>query len=125
MAQTYLSVPRINRLEYLDVFLQSYQDDYLDETKAKQAVQQKIQEFEQNKARALRQHRHRSREDPTISFRRQPLKATRTRSATFNKGASGGQANDHTLSPPRRRLRAVTLAWHVDLRKRTDCFRSL
>ena len=62
MAQTYLSVPRINRLEYLDEFLQSYQDDYLDEAKAKQAVQQKIQEFEQNKARALRQHRQRSRE---------------------------------------------------------------
>jgi hypothetical protein len=57
MSPNYLSVPRVNRLEYLDVLLHCYQDDFLDETKARQAVQQKIQEFEQIKARALRQHR--------------------------------------------------------------------
>ena len=57
MAQTYLSVPRLHRLEYLDVLLQSYQTDDFDEAVAKQAVQLKIQEFEQNKARALRQQR--------------------------------------------------------------------
>jgi hypothetical protein len=59
MAQTYLSVPRLHHLEYLDALLYSYQDDTFDEARSKQAVQQKIQEFEQNKARALRQQRPR------------------------------------------------------------------
>jgi hypothetical protein len=62
MSPNYLSVPRVNRLEYLDALLQNYHDDFLDEAKARQAVQQKIQEFEQIKARALRQHRLRLRE---------------------------------------------------------------
>ena len=62
MAQTYLSVPRLHRLEYLDALLQSYQADNFDEALAKQAVQLKIQEFEQNKARALRQQRLRATE---------------------------------------------------------------
>ena len=59
MAKTYLSIPRLHRLEYLEALLRSYDSDEFDETRAKQAIQREIQEFEQKKAKALRRQRPR------------------------------------------------------------------
>ena len=60
MTQTYLSVPRLHRLEYLYALLNSYEGENYDETRARQAVQHEIQEYEQKKARALRRQRPRT-----------------------------------------------------------------
>jgi hypothetical protein len=57
MTQTYLSVPRLHRLEYLDALLNSYEGESYDETRARHAIQHEIQEYEQRKARALRRQR--------------------------------------------------------------------
>jgi len=62
MTQTYLSVPRLHRLEYLDALLNSYDGDTYDETRARQAIQHEIQEYELKKARALRRQRPRTSE---------------------------------------------------------------
>lgn len=62
MTQTYLSVPRFHRLEYLDALLNSYEGESYDETRAHQAIQHEIQEYEQKKARALRRQRPRTSE---------------------------------------------------------------
>ncbi len=59
MTQTYLSVPRLHRLEYLDALLNSYEGESYDEARARQAIQHEIQEYEQKKARALRRQRPR------------------------------------------------------------------
>ena len=63
MAQTYLSVPRLHRLEYLDALLNSYKEGgFYNEERARQAIQHEIQEYEQKKARALRRQRPRASE---------------------------------------------------------------
>jgi hypothetical protein len=62
MTQTYLRVPRLHRLEYLDALLNSYEGETYDETRARQAIQHEIQEYEQKKARALRRQRPRNSE---------------------------------------------------------------
>lgn len=62
MTQTYLSVPRLHRLEYLYALLNSYEGESYDNTRALQAIQHEIQEFEQKKARALRRQRPRTSE---------------------------------------------------------------
>lgn len=62
MTQTYLSVPRLHRLEYLDALLNSYAGETYDETRARQAIQHEIQEYEQKKAQALRRKRPRTSE---------------------------------------------------------------
>jgi hypothetical protein len=62
MGKTYLRMPRLHRLEYLDALLRSYHDGEFDEERAKLAVQREIQEFEQKKARALRRQRPRTSE---------------------------------------------------------------
>jgi len=59
MGKTYLRMPRLHRLEYLEAMLRSYIDGEFDEESATLAVRRKIQEFEQKKARALRQQRPR------------------------------------------------------------------
>lgn len=60
MGKTYLRMPRLHRLEYLDTLLRSFgSDGEFDEGRAKLAVQREIQEFEQRKARALRRQRPR------------------------------------------------------------------
>jgi hypothetical protein len=59
VGKTYLSVPRLHRLEYLEALLRSYDGDEFDETRARQAIQREIQEFELRKARALRRQRPR------------------------------------------------------------------
>ena len=60
MTQTYLSVPRLHRLEYLDALLNSYEGEIYDETRARQAIQQKILDYEKKKAQALRRQRPRT-----------------------------------------------------------------
>ena len=62
MGKTYLRMPRLHRLEYLEALLRSYIGGEFDEERAKMAVQRKIQEFEQKKARALRRQRPRTTE---------------------------------------------------------------
>ena len=62
MGKTYLRMPRLHRLEYLDALLRSYSDNEFKEERAKLAVQREIQEFEQKKARALRRQRPRTSE---------------------------------------------------------------
>ena len=59
MTNTYLSVPRFHRLEYLYALLNSYEGESYDHVRALQAVQREIQEYEQKKARALRRQRPR------------------------------------------------------------------
>jgi hypothetical protein len=110
MAPNYLSVPRINRLEYLDILLQSYQDDFLDETKARQAVQHKIQEFEQNKARALRQHRLRSREGVSTFLECLELAQQMGLIDRFKRMKSGGRS---VLDPTLRRSFLLERIWQT------------
>lgn len=63
MGKTYLRMPRLHRLEYLDALLRSFgSDGEFDEGRAKLAVQREILEFEQRKARALRRQRPRTSE---------------------------------------------------------------
>lgn len=69
MAKTYLSIPRLHRLEYLEALLRSYDGDEFHETRARQAIQHEIQEFEQKKAKALRRQR------PRVSAGSRTLKA--------------------------------------------------
>jgi len=59
MAKTYLHIPRLHRLEYLEALLRSYDGPEFDEERARQAIQREIQEFEQKKAKALRRQRPR------------------------------------------------------------------
>ena len=60
MVQTYLRVPRVHQLEYLYTLINSYdRDGNYNGEHALKAVQQEIQEYEHNKARALRQKRPR------------------------------------------------------------------
>lgn len=59
MSHTYLRVPRVHRLEYLDALLHSYNGDDFDEAQARQAIQREIQDFESKKAKALRRQRPR------------------------------------------------------------------
>ena len=66
MTQTYVRVPRVHRLEYLEALLRSYEgSNAFDEAQAKQSIQREIQDFEQTKARALRRQRPRVREGAT------------------------------------------------------------
>lgn len=62
MGKTYLSIPRLHRLEYLEALLRSFSDGEFDEERARLAIQHEIQEFEQKKARALRRQRPRTSE---------------------------------------------------------------
>lgn len=62
MTHTYLSVPRLHRLEYLDALLNSYDGETYNETHARQAIKHEIQEYEQKKAQALRRQRPRTSE---------------------------------------------------------------
>jgi len=55
-------VPRLHRLKYLEALLRSYDGDAFDETRARQAIQHEIQDFEQKKALALRRQRPRASE---------------------------------------------------------------
>ena len=55
-------MPRLHRLKYLDALLNSYEGKSYDETRAHQAIQHEIQEYEQKKARALRRQRPRTSE---------------------------------------------------------------
>jgi hypothetical protein len=61
MSRTYLRVPRVQRLEYLGAFLDSYSDSEFDEKRAQKAIQQKIHHFEIEKAKALGRQRPRMR----------------------------------------------------------------
>jgi hypothetical protein len=62
MIHTYLSVPRLHHLEYLDALLNSYEGKVYNEIRARQAIQHEIQEYEQKKAQALRHQRPRTSE---------------------------------------------------------------
>jgi hypothetical protein len=59
MGKTYLRIPRLHRLDYLEALLRSYDGDEFDETRARHAIQREIQELEQKKAKALRRQRPR------------------------------------------------------------------
>ncbi|TEU13049.1 MAG: hypothetical protein E3J21_19605 [Anaerolineales bacterium] len=61
MSRTYLRVPRVQRLEYLDAFLDSYSDNGFDEKRAQKAIQDKIHNFEVEKAKALGRQRPQTR----------------------------------------------------------------
>ena len=61
MSPTYLRVPRIQRLEYLVAFLDSYENNEFDEERAQKAIQEKIHYFEVEKAKALGRQRPRMR----------------------------------------------------------------
>jgi len=60
MGRTYLRVPRVQRLEYLEAFLKSYQDSEFNEERAQQSVQQAIHRLEVEKAKALGRKRPRT-----------------------------------------------------------------
>ena len=60
MSRTYLRVPRVQRLEYLGAFLDSYGGSEFDEKRAQKAIQQKIHHFEIEKAKALGRQRPRT-----------------------------------------------------------------
>jgi hypothetical protein len=62
VGKTYLRMPRLHRLEYLEALLRSSSNGQIGEERAKLAVQREIQEFEQKKARALRRQRPRASE---------------------------------------------------------------
>ena len=62
MGRTYLRIPRLHRLEYLEALVRSYIDGEFDEERARLAIQHEIQEFEQRKARALGRQRPRTSE---------------------------------------------------------------
>lgn len=61
MTRTYLRVPRVQRLEYLDAFLNSYSEGEFNEKRAQKAIQGRIQDFEVEKAEALGRQRPRVR----------------------------------------------------------------
>jgi len=61
MSRTYLRVPRVRRLEYLEALLNSYSDNEFDEKRAQKAIQQQIHDFEVEKAQALGRQRPRTR----------------------------------------------------------------
>jgi hypothetical protein len=61
MSHKYLRLPRVRRLEYLIVFLESYNDDGFDEERAYRAIQQQIHRLEVEKAKALGRQRPRMR----------------------------------------------------------------
>ena len=61
MSRTYLRVPRVQRLEYLQAFLNSYRNNEFDEKEAQKAIQKQIHHFEVEKAKALGRQRPRTR----------------------------------------------------------------
>ena len=60
MNRTHLGVPRVQRLEYLVAFLESYGGGEFDEKQAQRDIQQKIHYFEVEKANALGRQRPRT-----------------------------------------------------------------
>lgn len=59
MGKPLMRVPRLHRLQYLDVLLNSYDGQEFNEVRARQAIQREIQDFELKKAQALRRQRPR------------------------------------------------------------------
>ena len=59
MSRTHIRVPRVQRLEYLIAFLNSYKNVEFDEEQAQKAIQQQIHDFEIRKAKALGRQRPR------------------------------------------------------------------
>jgi hypothetical protein len=110
MGQTYLSIPRLHRLEYLEALLHSYSDGEFDEERAKLAVQREIQEFEQKKARALRRQRPRTSEG--TSTLAECLEMARHLGLIDSKGWLKPKAAQ-VLDPDRRRHTLLMSIWQT------------